>query len=157
MIGILPNLDPALAKEQKIETIENFARFGTILKITSEDRTFYTFTAGYQKSNREVRYYSAFAFGRFKVVNFEKTSPYYLATIELISDEIPSEIENLVKADQTIVTLRSVAKTYVDIVFNPENAAPKKQLIENEGIINKLVFSIASYLDASAEVKQSIF
>ena len=47
MIGVLPNLDIQVAKELKLDMIDNFAKYGTILKITSEDRTFYTFTAGY--------------------------------------------------------------------------------------------------------------
>ncbi|KAL4477366.1 hypothetical protein ABPG72_002360 [Tetrahymena utriculariae] len=156
MIGVLPNLDPTLCKEKNIETIENFAKYGTILKITSEDRTFYTFTAGYQKNHREVRYYGAFAFGRFKVIDFDKTSPYYIANVELISDEIPPEIEKAVKADNTISNFRNLAKTYVEIVCKPEAVPPKKQLIENEQSINKLVFSVANYLDVQPEVKQAI-
>lgn len=159
MIGVIPNFDSSHnLKESRIEMIENLARYGTILKITSEDRTFYTFTSGYQKNNREVRYYSAFAFGRFRVVSFEKTSPYYLATIDLISDTIPLEIERAVQSDSTAITnLRALALNYIDITFSSETVAAKKILVENEKTLNKLVFTIAAYLDAPADIKQSIF
>lgn len=47
MIGVLPKIDNT-PQEKGIELMsDNFAKYGTILKITSEDRTFYTFTAGY--------------------------------------------------------------------------------------------------------------
>lgn len=106
-----------------------------------------------------MRYYSAFAFGRFRVLSFEKTSPFYLATIELISDEIPAEIERSMKADNSplISSLRILAKTYIDIVFPPDTTVAKKLLVETEQIYNKLVFTIASYLDSPVDVKQKVF
>ena len=73
-----------------------------------------------------MRYYSAFAFGRFKVCSFKKTTPYYLASVELISDEIPLEIEKLVKSDNSLTAFRGLAKIYVEMMFKPEIAVSKK-------------------------------
>jgi len=40
MIGIVPIIDPVLAKERGIEMIDNIPKYGTILKLTGEDKNY---------------------------------------------------------------------------------------------------------------------
>lgn len=51
--------------------MESYSRYGTILKINSEEKTYYTFQRDLSKTSREIRYYGGLAFGRFKVKDYK--------------------------------------------------------------------------------------
>ncbi|EGR31786.1 hypothetical protein IMG5_102250 [Ichthyophthirius multifiliis] len=151
LIGVLSSFDPQQS-QKKLESIENFSKYGTILKITSEDQQYYINTQ--TRNHREVKTYSAFAFGRFKVISFEKQTPFYIATIELISDEILSKLEQKLKSYE-IPELKKQAKKYLENISNKIDTQKQMQ-IENEQSINKLVYTIASLLEISTETKLQI-
>ena len=77
---------------KNIKYIKN-VRYGTILRITSEEKTYYTFQRDIHRSSREIKYYGALAFGRFRVISFKSTTPFYIASVELLVDDVPPPLE----------------------------------------------------------------
>lgn len=49
--------------------------------------------------------------------------------------------------------MREIAKTYIDIVYRPEQAVSKKSTLDNENSLNKLLFTICSYLEIPTNEK----
>lgn len=55
-MGIVPIIDPALAKERGIEMVDNLPKYGTILKLTGEDKNYSLLLEKFSKNNKELKY-----------------------------------------------------------------------------------------------------
>jgi len=56
IMGIVPIIDPALAKERGIEMVDNLPKYGTILKLTGEDKNYSLLLEKFSKNNKELKY-----------------------------------------------------------------------------------------------------
>jgi len=91
--------------------------------------------------------FSAIAIARFKVIKYTKKSPYHLADIELIKDEIPSELETKLKDSPNLKELKKLGASYLELMLKPEIYENRKVMIENEQNIIKLLFVLCGYLE----------
>jgi len=56
IMGIVPIIDPALAKERGIEMVDNLPKYGTILKLTGEDKNYSLLLEKFSKNNKELKF-----------------------------------------------------------------------------------------------------
>ncbi len=125
---------------------EKHSEYGTLAKITSEESSSYSFNS-LERNYRVIKTFTAIAIARFRVVRYTKKSPYYLADIELLKDDIPQELENKIKEQPNYKELKNLGITYLETMLKGEVYENRKIMIENEANPVKLVFVLCGYLE----------
>lgn len=148
-MGLVSNLEEnteASKSSSDLKMKEKFSEYGTLAKITSEESSSYSFSS-FERHYRVIKTFSAIAIARFRVLKYTKKSPYYLAEIELLKDDIPQELETKLKEDANFKELKKLGISYLEHMLKPEIYENRKIMIENESNVVKLVFVLCGYLE----------
>lgn len=121
-----------------IEKIESFSRYGTLMKIYKESTSDYI-VKDKIKVNKLV--FTGLTFVRFKVISMAKRDVGYVATIEILTDEITKDVELALIKKKLIDRLKTELKTFYECTQKQVDADIKKFKLESETRINKLVFT----------------
>ena len=151
-VGLVTNIEEnenTAKSSSELKKKEKFSEYGTLAKITSEESSSYSFNS-FDRNYRVIKTFSAIAIARFRVIKYTKKSPYYLADIELIKDEVPQDFEAKLKDTAEYKELKKLGTSYLEIMLKPEIFENRKMMIENEANPMKLVFVICGYLEVPA-------
>jgi hypothetical protein len=82
-----------------IEKTDSMSKYGTLMKIYKENISDFNV-------NDKIRIYklniTGITFARFKIINLTKKDSYYVANIEIISDDIPKDVEQSINSHKLI-------------------------------------------------------
>jgi DNA-binding transcriptional MerR regulator len=92
-------------------------------------------------SNQQYKIYSALAFARFRVISILKSAPFYVASVELLTDELSPQREQ--ELHSLVVQLKRATATYFEMIRLNESARQVVQL-DLEKSLNKLIYNIAA-------------
>jgi len=94
---------------------------------------------------------------RFKIKRFLNNTPPYSAEVEMFSNDIPLERENMLHNDGTVNKLKELAFRYVDIITESDvKTKARTDYIRSESNLLKLHYTIASYMKVSDEEKYKL-
>ena len=108
-------------------------------------------------SERQFKMMGGVTLKRFKVKKFLSVSHPLTAEVELFQEDIPIEVENSLVQSGVVKTLREFAIKYVELLPESEMRVRRKvEFIRTESSVNKLQYTVASYLRVSDEEKYKL-
>ena len=150
-MGLVSNLEDTDGKSETsvLKKFEKFSQYGTLAKITSEESSSYSFNS-FDRNYKVTKTFSAIAIARFRVLKYTKKSPYFLADVELLKDEVPQDMEVKLRESPGIKELKKLGVAYLEMMLRPEIYESRRVMIEKEENIVKLVFVLCGYLEVQA-------
>lgn len=135
--------------------IEQYSQYGVLVKVTQEEANFKPFDfSGLFPGRAASKTYKGLAFARFRLEKFLQKSPFLLAQIEILTDEISPAAELELSRSDAIGRLKGLACQYLEMIETRSDLLAKKQsLINEEKNPNKLVFNLSQQLDCSTDQK----
>lgn len=95
--------------------------------------------------------FTGLTFVRFKVISMTKRDVGYVATIEILSDEITKDVEQTLIKKRLLEKLKTELKTFYECTLKQVDADVKKFKLESETRINKLVFTTIGDLELNID------
>jgi len=86
-------------------------------------------------------------FARFKVLSLVKRDIYYIANVEILNDDLPKDFETTPSKKKIFDKLKQELKSYFDCTQQQSEAMSRKQRLDLEKSINKVVYSTISQID----------
>lgn len=90
LCGLVTRIEGELSRDNpytgKVEKVEQYSRYGTLVKITNEETGFVRGLLNKEERLRSFRILSGLAFARFRIISLQKKAPYLLATVEVLPD-----------------------------------------------------------------------
>lgn len=149
LVSNLEDIDVSKSESGVLKKFEKFSQYGTLAKITSEESSSYSFNS-YDRNYKVTKTFSAIAIARFRVLKYTKKSPYYLADVELLKDDVPQEMEAKLRESPAVKELKKLGVAYLEMMLRPEIYESRRVMIEKEENIVKLVFVLCGYLEVPA-------
>ncbi|CAK64644.1 unnamed protein product (macronuclear) [Paramecium tetraurelia] len=120
-IGLVSQIND---NQPNVQTISQYSQYGTLVHVTT-------------KQDESSNFCNAFAFARFRINSFCQVSPFLIANVEILNDEI--------KTDDTEIlsTFKEAVKIYMENFSLLPNALLKQKIDEENNIV-KLQYQVAN-------------
>ncbi|CAD8101479.1 unnamed protein product [Paramecium primaurelia] len=120
-IGLVSQIDD---NHPNIQTISQYSQYGTLVHLVT-------------KQEEQSNYCKAFAFARFRINSFCQISPFLIANVEILNDEIQDTNTEILSA------FKDAVKMYMENFSLLPNALLKQKIDEEDNII-KLYYQVAN-------------
>ncbi|CAD8123703.1 unnamed protein product [Paramecium sonneborni] len=120
-IGLVSQIDDT---QHNVETISNYSQYGTLVHIRS-------------KQEESSNIYTAFAFTRFRINSFCQFSPFLVANVEILIDDIQNSDTEILGA------FKEAIKIYMENFSLLRNALLKQKIDEEQNLL-KLYYQVSS-------------
>lgn len=139
LIGFVTKLDQPLPQ---VERLEGISRYGTLMRIHKQSFSDFMMNDKVRVTKMNV---VGITFARFRVLSAVKRDIYYLADVEILNDEPSKDFEHSKR--KLVEKLKQEMKLYLDCTLHQPDAIAKKQRLDLERSLNKIVFGTISQLD----------
>lgn len=145
-------LAPEEAEAQGVDTIDGVSRFGTLLRIQRLD----SLKAAPAEGGKDPQVsYIGLNFARFRITAVGRQEGVLTARIEVCGEEMGEGVEESMRKKETVDVLRRELKLYYECVLRASDAELRKERLDLETSVHKMVFQAASELELPVPQKLS--